>query len=274
MGLVEHMEHAAHAGSGHDHDAPTGLGKRIGITMAMLGVLLALCSAMLGGARQSLTATMVEQNAVANRAQASSTKYRLLMAQLQQLHALLPTDPGNLKRAQADIAQLQTAMGKTAEASVVRALQLETDQILNTVTPNPADVLRFVSLAREYRAEREGADAWTESFVEAVHAHNHAAHRFEYALLAAEFGVVLCSIALLIGSRKAWLTAIVLGLFSLVAVIATTAAYVAEGHHADDKIAAAHSAFDSVRNASGKAAADEELLKDIERTQTPAAAAR
>jgi hypothetical protein len=42
-------------------------------------------------------------------------------------------------------------------------------------------------------------------------------------------------------------------------------------NHADDTIAAAHHAFDELHKASGKVTADEELLRDIERTQTAAA---
>ena len=56
MGEVDELaEHIAHAGeAGH-------LGKYLGITMACLGVLLALCAALVGGQRTELIATMVEQ---------------------------------------------------------------------------------------------------------------------------------------------------------------------------------------------------------------------
>ena len=45
--FVEHMEHAAHA-SHEGHGGSKNLGKYIGITMALLGVMLALCAALVG----------------------------------------------------------------------------------------------------------------------------------------------------------------------------------------------------------------------------------
>jgi hypothetical protein len=63
MSLTEHREHAAHAGHGHDHKSQSHgdnpLPKRIGITMAMVGALLALCSAIVGGARNELISSIV-----------------------------------------------------------------------------------------------------------------------------------------------------------------------------------------------------------------------
>ncbi|MEO8800799.1 MAG: hypothetical protein ABI551_23110, partial [Polyangiaceae bacterium] len=59
--LLEQMEHAGHAGhSGHGHGGggghdAGGPGKAIGITMALLGVMLAFCAAMVGSERTELT---------------------------------------------------------------------------------------------------------------------------------------------------------------------------------------------------------------------------
>ncbi|MGH7328856.1 MAG: hypothetical protein ACREJX_10960, partial [Polyangiaceae bacterium] len=55
--IAEHIEHAAHGGHGDK-----GVGRMAGITMAILGVMLALCSAMVGGQRTDVIATMVEQS--------------------------------------------------------------------------------------------------------------------------------------------------------------------------------------------------------------------
>ena len=44
--IVEHIEHAAHGGHGG-----SGPARYIGITMALLGVMVAFCSAMVGAQR-------------------------------------------------------------------------------------------------------------------------------------------------------------------------------------------------------------------------------
>jgi len=76
--ITEHIEHAA-------HDPHQGsLTRWIGITIAIVGVLMAVCSAQVGEARTELIATMVNETGAALEYQTVSTKYRMLQAQLQQ----------------------------------------------------------------------------------------------------------------------------------------------------------------------------------------------
>lgn len=85
--LHEHIEHAGHEG----HDKHSGrLPQFIGITIAILGVIMALCSAQVGAGRTELIATMVEESAAKAKYTAVANKYRNLQAQLQQLHAAMP----------------------------------------------------------------------------------------------------------------------------------------------------------------------------------------
>jgi hypothetical protein len=58
--ISEHIEHAGHAGHGPGQGA--GLTRVIGMTVAVLGVLMALCSAQVGEARTELIATMESKN--------------------------------------------------------------------------------------------------------------------------------------------------------------------------------------------------------------------
>src|SRR5262250_2482357 len=94
---IEHMSHEAahngHGGGGHGgHGAEAGKasGKLIGITMALLGVMLALCSAMVGGQRTLLIQTMVSQSTKWGVAQAEATKYRVIEADLELLKSISP----------------------------------------------------------------------------------------------------------------------------------------------------------------------------------------
>src|ERR1700722_7299028 len=104
--LMEQMEYAGHGG---------GQGKLIGLTMALLGVFLALCSALVGGSRTELIASMVEQTGASLKYQTVSTKYRMVEANLVQLHSLLP-DPKVFKESADEIKRLEAVEPKSAEA--------------------------------------------------------------------------------------------------------------------------------------------------------------
>jgi hypothetical protein len=272
MSLTEHMEHAAHAGHGHDHKSPSHgdnpLPKRIGITMAMLGALLALCSAMLGGARNELISTMVEQASVGVQAQSVSTKYRTLMAQLQQLHALMPADEKEFEATDKKIETIEAANQKTGALAPIQVMRLETDKILNTVTPSASDVLHFVKIVRHYQQEKELAVAWRESYNAAIVAHEHGAEHYEWALLCAEFGIVLCSVALLLTNRRAWQVAIALGALGL-----GLGGWSFNNHHhhvaeARIKITETKAAYTQFNKGGDQSKDDNELLSDIERIES------
>ena len=85
---LEHAEHAAHGDHGGHGD---GHGKMVGLTMALLGVLLAFCAAQVGAARTELIKTMVEQTQAFAERQSQSAKHRTLYASIQQLRAIAPT---------------------------------------------------------------------------------------------------------------------------------------------------------------------------------------
>jgi Domain of unknown function (DUF4337) len=273
MSLHEHMEHAAHADHHAHHAHPAddhakSFGRHIGITMAILGVLLALCSAMLGGARNKLISTMIEHTAVGTQYQAVSTKHRTLMAQLQQLHALLPENSGSFDQAEKQIESIEQASSGQPALPMIKVARLETAKILNTVTPTASDVLRFVKIVREYDAERKHAEHWNESFADAIVAHEHASEHYEWALLCAEFGIVISSIALLLLNRKAWYAAVALGAVALILVVWTTVSYHGVLGKAEAKIEEAKKEFQANSLSAKRAKDDADLLEDIERIES------
>jgi len=79
---LEHAEHAAHSDShGGSHN------KLFGVTMALIGVLIAFCSAMVGSERNELTRTMIEQTQAHSDYTAASTKLRLIMIEIEKQRA-------------------------------------------------------------------------------------------------------------------------------------------------------------------------------------------
>ncbi len=93
-GTLEHMEHAAHAGH-DDHGgghAADNFNTRVGITMACLGVVLALLGAQLSAARNELVTAVTNQNITLTEFQGNAARARLLFASISELLAKTP-DP-------------------------------------------------------------------------------------------------------------------------------------------------------------------------------------
>jgi hypothetical protein len=257
--LHEHIEHAA-----HDHGGHGSLSRWIGITIAILGVLLALSSALLGQARTELVATMVEETGASLRYQTVSTKYRMLQAQLQQLHALLP-DPKVIKDCDKEIKTLKAEVKNPDILKEIEALDLETSKVLTTVTPTPDDMLRFAKLIRQHHKEAEASKEWAESYEVAIKIHDRSATWYEFGLLAAEIGIVVASVALLLHNRSAWLAAIVLGLVCMAILGRTFVINRLALHDTEETISKTSERYKHLSNEEGEAAEDEKLLHDVEK---------
>jgi hypothetical protein len=72
----EEMEESGHSGN-----------RMIGLTMGLIGVLIALCAAMVGGERNETSRVMIEQTQATSDAASASTKFRLVMLDIEHLRA-------------------------------------------------------------------------------------------------------------------------------------------------------------------------------------------
>jgi hypothetical protein len=206
--MLEHMEHAGHSGHGK------GPGRQIGITMALLGVMLAFCAAMVGSERTELIKTMVEQ---ANRwgiYQSETTKLRVIEGDLEILKALTPSKAESDKLDET-LRSKRAPSGKaddedTAEIKDLIASSL--DDMTDLLAPDPEDVTHFKKMQHEYKQDVADAKEDAEAYEGAIHSHESAAEWYERAQLAAEIGIVIASVALLLSSRGIWAIAVICGL--------------------------------------------------------------
>jgi Domain of unknown function (DUF4337) len=267
--FLEHVEHAGHAGGGHGHgnDGGSVLPQLIGITVAILGVLMALCSAQVGAARTELIATMVEENSAKARFLSVSNKYRMLQAQLQQLHAAMP-DPEVMAKKHGELKKLEAETKAPDVLQAMKASKLQTEMILNTVTPTPSDVERFLNLIDRIREEMDAAGEWSQSYKDAIKLHASTAERFEIAQLAAEIGIVIASVGLLL-SRKAmfarglWIISMSLGLVAFGVGGVTQMANTQALHAAEEKIHHSEHHYKSFDKDKEDLAEDKKLEADI-----------
>jgi hypothetical protein len=215
--LAEHIEHATsdHArGHGHEQGHGQGSGKAIGITMAILGVMLAFCAAMVGAARTELIATMVEQSNRFSLYQAESMKLRVMQADLEMLHAITPSK-AEVGRFESRLKEVRKVSGKADDEDTQElkaAIELATTELADVLSPDPEDEAHFQSLAKKYEHDMKEAKEDAECYEDKIKAHFEAAEWYERAQLCAEIGIVVASVALLLGSRLIWYVALVFGI--------------------------------------------------------------
>src|SRR5215470_11471337 len=73
--------------------------KHVGLTIALIGVLIAFCAAMVSSEQNELTRTMTEQTQANSDYSGASTKFRIVMVELEKLRnesSLGGTDAGKL----------------------------------------------------------------------------------------------------------------------------------------------------------------------------------
>jgi hypothetical protein len=174
-GAHEKLEQAEHASHGGGHN------RLFGVTMAMMGVLIAFSSALVGSERNELTRTMIEQTQAHSDWTAASTKFRLIMIELEKQRARVITQQP-------------------------------------TAPESGSPVERFIELAGDYAKERTLSKSWSDSYLPIVEAHFGAAEGYEHAQLIAEIGIVLASLGVLLSSRPAWLISVFLGVACLVQI--------------------------------------------------------
>jgi hypothetical protein len=252
--IAEKIEHAAHGEEGHG-GGHGSIGKFIGLTMAVLGVMLAVCSAFVGSERTELVKTMVEQSNAYGEYQAESMKFRAMMAQVQQTYAVTPS-----RHLTAEAIERLDKMPVPKEQEQIAALDKATlKELVTLLTPRKSEVESFLSTIERYGEERKAAKGWAESYDAEVHAHFEGSEEFEKAQLLAEIGIVIASIALLMGSRPFWFVSIAAAVLCAVLVGKTWMSVKHEVHEGEEKQHHAHHEYEELRgkkDANGKRAAD------------------
>src|ERR1051326_8815081 len=229
---LEHAEHAAHAehhspADGGGHEGGGSRQNRIfGITMALIGVLIAFCSLMVGSERNELTKAMIKQTQAHADWTAASTKVRIVMIELEKQHAR--------------IVAARDPQGGWSPVS------------------------RFIQLASDYNNERKLAKIWSDSYEPVVEGHFDAAEGYEHAQLIAEIGIVLASLAVLLASRPAWVLSIFMSVLCMAQLgrtyVHTTHVVDAALVH----VVKAEEEYDSLRKSHGGGNEDEKAIERLD----------
>jgi hypothetical protein len=222
-GAHEKLEHAEHAAHGGGHGASN---KLFGVTMALIGVLIAFCAARVGSERNELTRTMIDQTQAHSDYTGASTKYRLVMIELQ--------------KQRARVLAARDAPG------------------------GESPVERFIELWVDYKKERQISKDWADSFAPLVEAHFNAAEGYEKAQLLAEVAIVLASLGVLLGSRGAWLLSVTMALVCVAQLGRTYFPNHRAVERAEAQVHKTEEAFKDLRKGHVGANSDEMLIQRLD----------
>ncbi|HZR21526.1 MAG TPA: DUF4337 family protein [Verrucomicrobiae bacterium] len=218
----EHLEPATHSGA----KAHATNNRLFGVTMALIGVLVAFCAAMVGSERNELTKSMIKQTQAHADFTAASTKFRLIMIELEKQHARVATarDPAG----------------------------------------GWSPVQRFVELSDDYGHERDFSKRWADSYEPLVNAHFEGAEGYERAQLMAEIGIVTASLAVLLASRAAWCLSLILSGACVVQVARTYLPTEREVKKAEEEIGRTSREYAKLRSVHLGANEDEQAVSQFD----------
>lgn len=212
---LERAERAAHISSKH-----------IGITIALIGALIAFCAAMVTSEQNKLTRTMTEQTQANSDFSGASTKFRIVMNELEKLH-------------------IQSSPESTGAGPELR---------------------RFFRLSLDYRRERDFAKTWVDTYQPAIASHFDAADGYEKAQLVAEIALVVASLAILLSNRPAWVLSILIAVLCLGVLASTFLKTRRSVSHANGNIRQAENAYQQLRKAhlAANQDQDERTLEELD----------
>jgi hypothetical protein len=141
-------------------------------------------------------------------------KYRVMEADVEMLHALTPTK-SEVDKFETRLHEVKRVSGKADDEDTQElksAIALASRELADVLTPDPEDEQHLKNLARRYEHDSKEAREDAECYDDKIEAHFYAAEWYERAQLAAEIGIVIASVALLLASRTIWYVALVFGI--------------------------------------------------------------
>ena len=137
---------------------------------------------------------------------------------------------------------------------------------------NPKDMLLMANSVERYEKEAAAANIWVDAYDPLVKAFAESQEHYERSQLAAEFGIVIASIALLLKRKAPWLASLGLGAIAIVLLAMTYLETRHETHEAEEKIEAAEHTYETMREADRTTDADRALVEEVRKTYGSGAA--
>jgi hypothetical protein len=128
------------------------------------------------------------------------------------------------------------------------------------------DAQEMVALANtinRYYHESQLAERWTEAYNPVIAAHAGAQEYYEDAMLAAEIGVIIASVSLLLRRRIGWYVSIALGIVSMAIIVYAYARTAPVLHENEKKIEESANEYRAARAANKTTQIDQTLVDEV-----------
>jgi hypothetical protein len=198
----------------------------MGLTMALIAVLIAFCAALVGSERNEFTRFMIKQTQANSDYIGASTKFRLIMLELEKQRG---------------------------------SIMVPDSHPTNTPT-----MRRFLQLYLDYSKEERFSKAWADSYEPLTSAHFEAAEGYEKAQLVAEIAIILASLGVLLANRTAWLVSIAVAALCVVQLGRTSVKTRQVVHQTHTAIAQAEEAYQQLRKQHAAANEDAKTVEQLD----------
>lgn len=192
---------------------PGDLTKPIGVTMAILGVALAICSSMVGSNSTDLIRTMVDQSNKIGFYHTETMKFRVAQGNYELLKSITPK-PDEVREVEQTLRNKRKPSGSLDSEDTAELKDLiasSTEDMADFLTPDPEETAKFRKIAKDYERDMRDAKEDAEAYDLEIETHREASASWHRAQLLAEIGIVVAAVALLTASRRIWAVAIVCG---------------------------------------------------------------
>jgi hypothetical protein len=211
---IEAADHSEQIDNANHDSRSHNFTKFIGVTIALIGVLIVLTGDLESTQKDDFIRTMIDQSRVHSNYAGYSVKYRMIMMEMEKARMAISTTSG----------------GGIADPKKL-----------------PIELNRLLGLYSYYSKERKLAREWSESFDALITAHFDAASDYSVAVLLAEVGIVLASLGILFSSRLAWLASIVIAVLCIVQASVTWVHSTKMIHSATAGVTKSEAAFKDLR---------------------------
>ena len=124
-------------------------------------------------------------------------------------------------------------------------------------------MVHLATTVTRYLGESKAAGAWADAYDPVVRAHVEGQEFYEFGMLAAEIGIVIASVALLLRRRLMWYVAMALGLVSVGIMAATYLRTAPVVHAGEKKIEETARTYRELRASDKTTKSEEEMVKEV-----------
>jgi hypothetical protein len=213
---------------------------------------------------------MITQSHAHAKYESQDIKHRGVVNVLRQMHAGIPPDDSDdlldddLKALEARVRDDSKA-GSSSEGMLeaIESARILGKHMFASFTPEPKDAVSLADAVTRYYNQAQAADAWEKTYDELTAADSDAGEGYDRSMLAAEVGIVVAAVALMLKRKVPFLAACALGVVCVALMAKTWVAQDKAVDAATAHVAAAEKAYNDLVAADKVSASESELAGEM-----------